>query len=60
MIFTNNASVINFEEVDIVLNYNEPDMNDPTLISKLTYVNSKSKEPFIKFLVVHIDPKIYE
>ena len=58
MIFTHSEDRINFKELNIVLNYNEPGRNNPDLISRLDFVNSKSKEPYIKFLGVHLDPKL--
>ena len=58
MIFTNNEAIIDWENLDIFLNYNNTGANDPSLIKKLSYINSKSKIPAIKFLGVFIDPKL--
>ena len=58
MIFTKNESNINFDELNIVLNNNNVDENDENNIIKLSYVNSNSEIPAIKFLGVHIDPKL--
>ena len=58
MIFTQKENNICFEELNICLNYNNPDENNPDLIKKLNYVNSKSKIPAIKFLGVFLDPQL--
>ena len=46
---------IDFEEIGLYLDYNNSDQNDPSLVKKLSYVNSKSDVPVIKFLGVYID-----
>lgn len=58
MIFTNNESKINWEQINIVLNYNNFNENDENKIKKLSYINSKSEIPAIKFLGVFMDPKL--
>ena len=58
MIFTKNESNINFDELDIVLNNNNDDQNDENNIIKLSFVNSNSETPAIKFLGIFIDPKL--
>ena len=58
MIFTKNESNINFDELNIVLDNNNANQNDENNIIKLSYVNSNSEIPAIKFLGVHIDPKL--
>ena len=58
MIFTLNEKNINFDELNINLNYNNANQNDPDLIKRLSFVNSKSKVPAIKFLGVYIDPSL--
>ena len=58
MIFTRNESQICYEELNICLNYNNPDESNPDLIKKLNYINSKSKIPAIKFLGVFLDPQL--
>ena len=58
MIFTKNESNINFDELNIVLDNNNVNQNDENNIIKLSYVNSNSEIPAIKFLGVHIDPKL--
>ena len=55
MVFSNNETLIDFEEIGLYLDYNNSDENDPSLVKKLSYVNSKSDVPVIKFLGVYID-----
>ena len=55
MVFSNNENLIDFEEIDLYLDYNNPDQNDPNLVKKLSYVNSKSDIPAIKFLGFFLD-----
>ena len=55
MVFSNNENLINFDEIELFLDYNNPDQNDQNLVRKLSYVNSKSNIPVIKFLGVHLD-----
>ena len=52
MIFTKNNAIINHEEININLNYNNYDENRQDLIHKLTSSST------IKFLGVTIDPKL--
>ena len=43
MVFTHSEDRINFKELNIVLNYNEPSRNNPDLISserKIMYYNN--------------------
>ena len=42
MIFTKNESNIDFDNINIVLDYNKYNQNDHNLITRLTYVNSNS------------------
>jgi hypothetical protein len=58
MIFTLNENNINFEDLDICLNYNNEGENDPAQIKRLSFINSKSKIPAIRFLGVYIDPQL--
>lgn len=58
MIFTRNESNINWDNIDVHLDYNNTGYNDENLIKKLDYVNTLSKTPAIKFLGVYIDPKL--
>ena len=58
MIFTNNEEGINWESLNIQLNYNNIGSNDPELIKNLGYINSNSDVPAIKFLGVYFDPKL--
>jgi hypothetical protein len=58
MIFTKNENNLNFNNINIVLNNNNDNENDENNIVKLSYVNSASEIPAIKFLGVHIDPKL--
>ena len=58
MIFTRNENNIEFEDLNIVLNYNNYDENNPDLITKLGFINSSSEIPAIKFLGVYLDPKL--
>ena len=55
MVFSNNENLIDFEEIDLYLDYNNPDQNEPNLVKKLSYVNSKSDIPAIKFLGFFLD-----
>ena len=52
MIFTKGNTNINYEEININLNYNNYDENRADLIHKLT------TEPTVKFLGVTIDPRL--
>lgn len=58
MIFSKDDSAIDFNNIGISLNYNNDDQNDPNLIDKLSYVNSRNEVPAIKFLGVYLDPKL--
>ena len=58
MILTKNESNIDFENINIVLDYNNDNQNYHNLITRLTYVNSNSETPAIKFLGVFLDPKL--
>ena len=52
MIFTKNNAILNHEEININLNYNNYNESRPDLIHKLT------SSPTIKFLGVIIDPRL--
>ena len=58
MIFTQQETKFDFNNINIILNYNNSDQTDPLLINRLDYVNSGSTVPAIKFLGVYIDPKL--
>jgi hypothetical protein len=58
MIFTKNESNIDFDNINIVVNHNNDNQDDHNLITRLTYVNSNSETPAIKFLGVFLDPKL--
>ena len=55
MVFSNNETLIDFEKIGLYLDYNNSDQNDPSLVKKLSYVNSKSDVPVIKFLGIYLD-----
>ena len=57
MIFTKNSSYINFDDINVNLNYNNETENNPELIHRLTCANTQ-ENPTIKFLGVYIDPKL--
>ena len=56
MVFNKNENNINWNEINIQLNFNNGDDNIQHLITKLGFVNSSSEIPAIKFLGVYIDP----
>ena len=58
MIFTLNENNIDFTDLNICLNYNDIGKNDQNLIKRLSYINSESEIPAMKFLGVYIDPKM--
>ena len=58
MIFTKDESNIDFDNINIILDNNNENENDENLITKLSYVNSNSDIPAIKFLGIFIDPKL--
>ncbi len=58
MIFTKDESTIDFDSISINLDHNNDNQNDPNLVHKLSYVNSRSETPAIKFLGVYLDPKL--
>ena len=58
MIFTKNEANINFDELNIVLDNNNDNQNEENNIIKLSYINSTSVIPAIKFLGVYLDPKL--
>jgi hypothetical protein len=58
MVFSNNEKNVDFESLNICLNYNDVGKNDPSLIKKMGYINSESEIPAIKYLGVYIDPKL--
>ncbi len=58
MIFSKDDSAIDFNNISISLNHNNDDQNNPNLIVKLSYVNSRNEVPAITLLVIYIDPKL--
>ena len=58
MVFNKNEDRINWQEININLNFNNGNDNQQHLITKLGFVNSSSELPAIKFLGVYIDPNI--
>lgn len=58
MIFNKNESNINFDNINIILDNNNENESDENKLTKLSYVNSNSEIPAIKFLGVFIDPKL--
>lgn len=59
-VFYSNESQIPWDDINIYFDNNDPnsDIFDETLINKLSYVNSTSETPAIKFLGVYFDPTL--
>ena len=58
MIFNKNENTIDWNALNIKLNFNNENEFDPEKIKILNYVNSSSNIPAIKFLGVFIDPSL--
>ena len=58
MIFNKKENSIIWDEIDIKLNFNNENENNPENIKSLGYVNLSSEIPAIKFLGVYIDPQL--
>ena len=55
MIFNKKENTVDWNSLNIKLNFNNDNEADPEKIKQLSYVNSKSDIPAIKFLGVYID-----
>jgi hypothetical protein len=58
IIFSKNDENHNFNDINIVVNHNNENQNNVDLITKLSCVNINNDTPAIKFLGVHLDPKL--
>ena len=58
MIFNKREDTINWEEIDIKLDFNNVNENDINKIRNLGYINQNSDIPAVKFLGVYIDPQL--
>ena len=58
MIFNKKEDTINWNDLNIKLDFNNVNENDPDKISCLGYINQSSDTPAIKFLGVYIDPQL--
>ena len=56
IIFNKQEKSINWEELNIYLDFNNNNENKTDLKKQLDFINTKSKIPAIKFLGVYIDP----
>ena len=58
MIFNKNHDSIQWDEIDIYLDFNNSNQNNTNLKSKLEYVNKYSPNPTIKFLGLYLDSEL--
>ena len=58
MVFNKKENTIDFNSLNIRLNFNNEDQSDPLKIKNLSFINSNSEIPAIKFLGVYIDPEL--
>ena len=58
MVFNKNENTIDWNSLNIKLNFNNENEFDPDKIKVLNYINSSSNIPAIKFLGVFIDPSL--
>ncbi|MCP4052884.1 MAG: reverse transcriptase family protein, partial [Mesoflavibacter sp.] len=58
MIFNKREDTINWEEIEIKLDFNNENENDINKIRKLGYINQNSDIPAVKFLGVYIDSQL--
>ena len=58
MVFNKKENTIDFNSLNIILNFNNEDQSDPLKIKNLSFINSNSEIPAIKFLGVYIDPEL--
>ena len=58
MVFNKKESAIDFNSLNIKLNFNNEGEFDPLKIKTLSHINSQSDIPAIKFLGVYIDPAL--
>ena len=58
MIFNKKEDSIVWEDINVYLDSNNASENNPELISKLSFINSQSQTPAIKFLGVFIDSNL--
>ena len=58
MVFNKKDNTIDFNSLNIRLNFNNEDQSDPLKIKNLSFINSNSEIPAIKFLGVYIDPEL--
>ena len=58
MVFNKKENTIDFNSLNIRLNFNNENQSDPLKIKNLSFINSNSEIPAIKFLGVYIDPEL--
>lgn len=58
MIFNKREDTINWEEIEIKLDFNNENENDINKIRNLGYINQNSDIPAVKFLGVYIDSQL--
>ena len=58
MIFNKNENAIDWDAINIKLDFNNDNENNPDNIKCLGYINQNSATPAIKFLGVYIDPQL--
>ena len=58
MIFNKNENSINWDTINVKLDFNNDNENNPDNIKYLGYINQNSATPAIQFLGVFIDPQL--